>query len=102
MLFQHSKYLETELLIKGNILRIVRLQGNHQLVLVRIPDSLLHQHSCNAMMLHFRVHCQINDVYSLFLMQLVCPAGVQIIPSQYKIEKGFQGMILLNQISVCA
>ena len=101
MLLYDAEDFKSELLVKCHIFRVMCYQRNHQLVPIGIMDSFFYQCSCNSMMLHVRIYCQIDDVDPLLLMQLIGPAGVQIIPSKDKIKKGFQRVVFLDEIAVC-
>ena len=68
-------------------------------MLFRIVDGFLNQLCRNAMVLHFGVHRQVNDMYPVFYVKLLRPTGIQVIPSQDKIEQCFQGMVFFQKIT---
>ena len=102
MLFHDSIHLKPELLIKRNVTRVVRFQRNHQIVAFRVCNCLFHQRRRDSVMLHFRINRQINDMQSPILMQLIRPAGIQVIPAEHEIKKCFQAVILPDQIALRA
>ena len=76
ILLHDSIDFKAKVLIEFHVLFVVGLQGDHHAVGVSIVDGFLHQPGGNAMMLHLRIYCKIDDMETLVLVQLVCPAGI--------------------------
>ena len=84
------------MMIEIQIFLVVCLERNHHAVLFRIVNRLFHQRNSNAVVLHLRIDCQIDDVKALILVQLVCPAGVEVVISLQKVLKCFERVIFLD------
>ena len=98
--FHHTVNLEPEMLIDGYIIGVMGFQGNEHFVLLGIIDDFIHQQFRKTMMLVGGIYSQINDMKPLCLVELVCPAGIQIILSENKIPEGLQAGVLFDQPTI--
>ena len=73
--------------IEFHVFWIMCFEGDHQFVLLGIVNGFLQKFRRDPMMLHGWIHRQINDMQTLILMQLIRPAGIQIILTLHKIPK---------------
>ena len=89
------------MLIDGNIVGIMRFQGDQHLMFLCIIDHFIHQKFCQSMVLVARIHCQVNYMKPFGLMKLVRPAGIQVILSLNEIPEGLQAGILFDQPAIC-
>ena len=102
MLLKNTEDFEIELLVKCHILRVVGFKRKHHFMRVGIADCLLYQSGGNAVVLHLGIDGEVDDVHSVFLVQLVGPAGIQVISAEYEVEKGLQRMVFFDEITVSA
>ena len=67
---------------------------------VGITDHLVHEHGRQTMVLHGGPYGQVNDMETVFLVQLRGPPGIQVILSQHKIPKGLKAWIFPDQVFI--
>lgn len=74
MRFLHdSECLESKMLIKWHIFRIMCLKRNHHIIAIGAGNDFIHHHFCETVMLKFRINGEVDDMKSSGFMKL----GVQ-------------------------
>ena len=75
MRFLHNSIsLEAEMLIDGNIVGIMRFQGDQHLMFLCIIDHFIHQKFCQPMMLVSGVYRKVDHMETFCLVKLISPA----------------------------